>query len=146
MHRDLKPGNIMLSKSGVKVLDFGLAKSLQDEPLTVANAVLGTPAYMAPEQRDGMHCDARTDIYGLGLVIAEMATGERPPFGERPRTDSLPEKLAHVIDRCLAQDPDRRWQSALDLKAELVWAFQAPQATVHALLETAAGGWRYPQL
>ena len=122
IHRDLKPGNIMLTKSGVKVLDFGLAKSAQDETLTVANAVMGTPAYMAPEQREGKKCDARADIYALGLVIYEMATGMRLPAGDQARFDALQEKLSHAIERCLAQDPDGRWQSAHDLKAELEWA------------------------
>src|ERR1700719_2042952 len=76
-HRDLKPGNIMLTKAGVKVLDFGLAKSPQDETLTGTHVVMGTPAYMAPEQRAGSECDARTDIYALGLVLYEMAAGKR---------------------------------------------------------------------
>src|ERR1700682_1099995 len=76
-HRDLKPGNIMLVKSGVKVLDFGLARSQQDVTLTGARMVMGTPAYMAPEQRQGKECDARSDIYSLGLVLCEMATGKR---------------------------------------------------------------------
>src|ERR1700693_5760075 len=76
-HRDLKPGNIMLGKSGIKVLDFGLAKSPQDLTLTGSRVVIGTPAYMAPEQREGKECDARTDIYALGLVLYEMATGVR---------------------------------------------------------------------
>jgi eukaryotic-like serine/threonine-protein kinase len=117
VHRDLKPGNVMLTKAGVKVLDFGLAKSAQDETLTVANAVMGTPAYMAPEQKEGKPCDARTDIYALGLVLTEMATGTRTR-----QTGSLPEKLAHVLDRCLAEDPDGRWQSARDVQSELAWA------------------------
>src|SRR5271170_7595872 len=98
VHRDLKPGNVMVAKAGVKVLDFGLAKSTQDETLTAANAVMGTPAYMAPEQREGKACDARTDIYALGLVLSEMATGTRVQPGERrPQFDSLPKKLAHVV-------------------------------------------------
>jgi eukaryotic-like serine/threonine-protein kinase len=120
IHRDLKPANIMLTKSGVKVLDFGLAKSTLDEPLTAMNVVMGTPAYMAPEQRHGEPCDARADIYSLGLVIFEMATGTCAASGER--FDSLPEKLGHAVRRCLAQDPEDRWQSARDLKAELEWA------------------------
>jgi serine/threonine protein kinase len=114
--RDLKPGNIMLTKSGVKVLDFGLAKSEQDETLTVTNAVMGTPAYMAPEQTEGKPADARTDIYALGLIPSEMATGKRGS------TDGLRGTLAHVIERCLAEDPDNRWQTARDLKYELDWA------------------------
>ena len=76
-HRDLKPGNIMLARSGVKVLDFGLARSADDDTLTLANALVGTLAYMAPEQREGRMCDARTDIYALGLILVEMATGKR---------------------------------------------------------------------
>jgi Tol biopolymer transport system component len=106
IHRDLKPGNIMLTKNGVKVLDFGLAKSLEDGTLTGANAVMGTPAYMAPEQREGKECDARTDIYALGLVLREMAA-DPPPH------------LARVIDRCLAAEPENRWHSAKDLQFEL---------------------------
>jgi serine/threonine protein kinase/Tol biopolymer transport system component len=119
VHRDLKPGNIMLAKPGVKVLDFGLAKTGNDDTLTAVDAVVGTPAYMSPEQRDGKPCDARADIYALGLVIYEMATGRRPRADEQ--FDSLPEKLAHVVRRCLAQDPEERWQSARDLKLEIEW-------------------------
>ncbi|MGA2150125.1 MAG: serine/threonine-protein kinase, partial [Bryobacteraceae bacterium] len=133
VHRDLKPDNVMIAKTGVKVLDFGLAKSTQDETLTVANAVMGTPAYMAPEQREGKACDARTDIHALGLVLSEMATGERAQPGERLlQFDSLPDKLAHVIERCLAQDPDGRWQSARDVKAELDWAAEPAGAPTPA--------------
>src|SRR5207302_7885593 len=76
-HRDLKPGNVMIAKNGVKVLDFGLAKSAGDETLTTSNAVMGSPAYMAPAQLEGKACDARTDIFALGLVLREMATGRR---------------------------------------------------------------------
>jgi eukaryotic-like serine/threonine-protein kinase len=118
-HRDLKPGNVMLTKSGVKVLDFGLAKSVQDETLTLANAVMGTPAYMAPEQMEGKSCDARTDIYALGLILVEMATGKRKS------TDGLSGPFAHVMERCLEHDPARRWQAASDVKAELEWAGKA---------------------
>jgi predicted Ser/Thr protein kinase len=110
-HRDLKPGNVMVTKNGVKVLDFGLAKSQQDETLTASRAIMGTPAYMAPEQNEGKECDARTDIYALGLVLREMATGHRDGA-----TLDLPPHLSHAIDRCLEKDPDDRWQSAHDIK------------------------------
>jgi hypothetical protein len=121
-HRDLKPGNIMLGKSGIKVLDFGLAKSPQDLALTGTRMVMGTPAYMAPEQREGKECDARTDIYSLGLVLYEMATGRRAEQGQTPLLDQLPQQLAHVIERCLEQDPAERWQAASDVRKELQWA------------------------
>ncbi|HWD99072.1 MAG TPA: serine/threonine-protein kinase [Bryobacteraceae bacterium] len=74
VHRDLKPANIMLTKAGVKVLDFGLAKGAGDETLT--QGILGTPAYMSPEQKRGAPCDHRTDIYSLGLILREMAAGK----------------------------------------------------------------------
>jgi serine/threonine protein kinase len=77
VHRDLKPGNIMIAKSGVKVLDFGLAKSGQDETITGSHMVMGTPAYMAPEQREGKPADTRSDIYSFGCVLYEMSTSAR---------------------------------------------------------------------
>src|SRR5438270_9181442 len=123
IHRDLKPGNIMLTKTGVKVLDIGLAKSTQDETLTVSRMVMGTPAYMAPEQREGKECDARTDIHALGLLLSEMATGIRGKTVEPVQSH-----LAQVIDHCLVEDPGRRWQSAWDVKLELNWS--APQPVV----------------
>ncbi len=123
VHRDLKPGNIMLSRSGVKVLDFGLAKlTTADETLTSSRVLMGTPAYMAPEQREGSPTDSRTDIYALGLVLYEMAVGKRAVHGQTGSLENMPAQLAHVIERCLAPDPDDRWQSARDVKAELQWA------------------------
>jgi len=119
-HRDLKPGNIMLAKSGVKVLDFGLARSTHDDTLTLTNAVVGTLAYMAPEQREGRLCDARTDIYALGLILAEMATGKRRS------TEGLTGTFAHIVELCLANDPDARWQSVQDIRMELEWAGKSP--------------------
>jgi Tol biopolymer transport system component/predicted Ser/Thr protein kinase len=122
IHRDLKPQNIMITKSGVKVLDFGLAKSPRDETLTVTRAVMGTPAYMAPEQMEGKECDARSDIYALGLVLYEMAAGKRLPQGQPPVMEGLPPQFAHVIELCVESEPDNRWQSASDVKRELEWA------------------------
>jgi len=116
VHRDLKPANIMIAKSGIKVLDFGLAKSAQDETVTASHMVLGTPAYMAPEQREGKPADARTDIYAFGLVLYEMLTGER---GALRRRRIHGRKLETIVSRCLEEDPGRRWQSAAELQQEL---------------------------
>jgi serine/threonine protein kinase len=126
-HRDLKPGNIMLTKSGVKVLDFGLAKSSRDNSLTATNVALGTPAYMAPEQFEAKECDARTDIYALGLVLFEMATGRRLVPGDPAIVPDQPQ-FSHLVDRCLAKDPDERWQAASDVRKELEWVRQAGSA------------------
>ena len=110
----------MITKAGVKVLDFGLAKTQDDERSRASRVVMGTPAYMAPEQREGKDSDARTDIYALGLVLLEMATGKRPVQGNMPAMDVLPPMFAHVVERCFAPDPDERWQSARDVQLELV--------------------------
>jgi eukaryotic-like serine/threonine-protein kinase len=121
IHRDLKPGNIMLAKSGAKVLDFGLAKSTVDPSVTATGNVMGTPAYLAPERLEGKEADARSDIYALGLILAEMLTGKRSATPE-----DLPPALDRVIQRCLQIDPDERWQSARDLKWELESIALAP--------------------
>jgi len=123
VHRDLKPANIMLTKSGVKLLDFGLARTCDDPKLTESHVAMGTPAYMAPEQLEGKECMAQTDIYALGLVISEMASGTRGSLV------GLPPHIAHIVGRCLEPDPDNRWQSAKDIKAELEWAHNEPPTT-----------------
>ena len=149
VHRDLKPANIVLTRSGAKVLDFGLAK-LHEAPvpgvsglptnaaITGEGTLLGTLEYMAPEQLEAREVDGRTDIFALGSIIYEMITGKRafagtsqasviaailerePPAvsGVQPLT---PPALDRVIRKCLAKDPDDRWQSAGDLLDELKW-------------------------
>jgi tetratricopeptide (TPR) repeat protein/predicted Ser/Thr protein kinase len=116
IHRDLKPGNIMIAKSGVKVLDFGLAKSGQDETVTASHMIMGTPAYMAPEQREGNPADVRSDIYSFGCVFYEMLTGIRIGF-QRRRLASR--KLERIVSGCVEEDPVRRWQSAAELEREV---------------------------
>jgi Tol biopolymer transport system component len=120
IHRDLKPANVMMTKSGVKVLDFGLAKSTTDPAISVEGALMGTPAYMAPEQFEGRAADARTDIFAFGLIMREMLAGKREGLPE-----ATPPTLVRIVKRCLEKDPDERWQSARDLQWELESIAQA---------------------
>ena len=146
IHRDLKPGNIMIAKSGVKVLDFGLAKSDQDDTLTVSRMVMGTPAYMAPEHREGKPADARSDIYSFGCVLYEMLTAKRATKERKPLTSR---SLERIVSRCLELDPARRWQSAAELERELSGALHpAPRwkvfvAPVAAAISLTAAGYFY---
>ncbi len=151
IHRDLKPSNIMLTKSGARLLDFGLAKvrvaeapagmaalPTQASPLTGEGIILGTLQYMAPEQLEGGEADARTDIFALGAVIYEMATGrkafdstsqasliaailEREPPPISTVQPVAPPALDHVVRSCLAKQPDDRWQTSHDVLLELKW-------------------------
>jgi Tol biopolymer transport system component/predicted Ser/Thr protein kinase len=120
-HRDLKPGNILVTKQGIKLLDFGLARMApgeNDPTLTRPGDVMGTPAYMSPEQREGKPADARSDIYAFGCVLYEMLTGKRVA---QERTPVEPAALESVLGTCLENDPDDRWQSARELKHALGW-------------------------
>jgi Tol biopolymer transport system component/predicted Ser/Thr protein kinase len=120
-HRDLKPGNILVTKQGIKLLDFGLARMApgeNDPTLTRPGVVMGTPAYMAPEQREGKPGDARSDIYAFGCVLYEMLTGKR---AAQERTAVEPAALEAVLGTCLEKDPEDRWQSARELKHALGW-------------------------
>jgi eukaryotic-like serine/threonine-protein kinase len=116
-HRDLKPANIMVTEAGIKVLDFGLAKSEQDANLTGSHMVLGTPAYMAPEQREGKDCDGRADIYAFGLVLYEMATGTRPEAVRR--SAEMPPELERILYKCLEHDRELRYQHASEIRTDL---------------------------
>jgi eukaryotic-like serine/threonine-protein kinase len=118
VHRDLKPANIMIGRSGIKVLDFGLARmDHQDETVTTGQMIVGTPAYMAPEQREGKPAGALSDIYSFGCVLYEMFTGAR--VGSPQHRRITPRRLEGIINRCLEREPGRRWQSAAELQREL---------------------------
>jgi len=163
VHRDLKPGNVMLGKSGAKLLDFGLARVMgpgatapgssgpsvllsqtptMATPLTGAGMIVGTFQYMAPEQLEGKEADARSDIWAFGATVYEMATGRKAFEGqsqasliasilkEQPRPIAeiqplTPPGLDRIIQRCLAKDPDDRWQTGRDLAHELNWIADA---------------------
>jgi serine/threonine protein kinase len=162
-HRDLKPANILVTKAGIKLLDFGLAKWTgtgavaqppDDATLTMAltgkNEIVGTLYYMSPEQLQaqatGQEIDGRSDIFSFGLVLYEMLTGKRAFAGssqasviaaimERPApsiADVAPAALDRVLKKCLAKDPDERWQTARDLKDELQWIAGAPASSAVA--------------
>jgi serine/threonine protein kinase len=136
VHRDLKPSNVMLTRHGVKVLDFGLAKVLSTTGITETNAVMGTPAYMAPEQLEGQGPGSATDLFSLGLVLYEMAVGKLPfpgaslgqmlssgahpvvPAPSRERV-GVPASLDALVAKLLEKDPAKRPQSASEVAREL---------------------------
>ncbi|MGH9346041.1 MAG: serine/threonine-protein kinase, partial [Vicinamibacterales bacterium] len=122
VHRDLKPENILRTgNGGIKILDFGIAQFTDRTltQLTLAGAVLGTPAYMAPEQLVSGDVDFRADLYALGVMLVEMATGVHPLAGGSSPREALPDALRTIADRCLARDPRARPRSTRALLAEL---------------------------
>ncbi len=135
VHRDLKPGNIMIAPSGIKVLDFGLARTGQDLTVTASRSVMGTPGYMAPEQREGKPADARADIYSFGCVLYELFTGA----AVGPRKRRFPSRqLEKIASRCLEDDPGRRWQSVAELQRELAHV-SAPKPAGRLVVAAGAG-------
>jgi serine/threonine protein kinase/predicted Zn-dependent protease len=137
VHRDLKPQNIMIDKGGnAKIMDFGIARSVREKGITDAGVMIGTPEYMSPEQTEAKDVDQRSDIYSLGIILYEMATGRVPFEGETalsvaikhkteiPKDPKLlnphiPDDLNRLILKCLEKDKAKRYQTAAEVEAEL---------------------------
>src|SRR5687767_1415612 len=164
-HRDLKPANVMVANDGrVKVLDFGLAKLREDlqiaeamptEALTGEGRIMGTVAYMSPEQAEARAVDQRSDVFSLGVILYEMAIGDRPFKGDSQLsvlssilrdtpplvTDvkhGLPRDLGRIVRRCLAKDPEDRYQTAKDLRNDLRGLREDLTSGDHAAVATPA--------
>jgi beta-lactam-binding protein with PASTA domain len=156
IHRDVKPANIMISRAGaVKVMDFGIARALADSgnPVTQTAAVIGTAQYLSPEQARGEQVDARSDVYSLGCVLYEMLTGEPPFIGDTPvavayqhvredpvapshKRQGISPELDAVVLKALAKNPDNRYQTAAEMRADLVRVHggekpEAPKVLTH---------------
>jgi Tol biopolymer transport system component len=172
VHRDLKPGNIMLTSTGAKLLDFGLAKpaaalaaaatltaSAKGSPVTEQGMIVGTFQYMSPEQVEGKDVDARSDIFSLGAVLYEMVTGkqafegksqfsvasailEKEPAPISTIKPMTPPVLDYAVKKCLAKAPDERWQNASDLASQLKWIAEAGTQTAGVAVSRATPKFR----
>jgi len=121
VHRDLKPGNIMIDREGnVRIMDFGIARSLKEKGITGAGVMIGTPEYMSPEQVEGKEVDQRSDIYSLGIILYEMVTGRVPFEGDTPFAIGVKHKnLNNIILRCLEKDKEKRYQDVREIHYEI---------------------------
>ena len=151
IHRDLKPQNIMLDKTGrVYVMDFGIARSLVTKGMTQTGALIGTPDYMSPEQAKGQTLDVRSDLFTVGIIFYELLSGQTPyesdttmgklwkrtseparPIGELDNT--IPQPLAQILTRCLEIDPDKRFASAGEI-VQAIEIWQGPGARTHVII------------
>src|SRR6476646_10381097 len=138
VHRDVKPGNVLLTQTGtVKVTDFGIARAGTSDGLTQTGSVMGTATYFSPEQAQGLPVDGRSDVYALGVVLYEMVTGVVPFTGDSPvavaykhvreepmpptqRNPDVPADLEQIILTAMAKNPDQRYQTADDMRADLL--------------------------